>query len=234
MPSAHIPPANPLRPKPTTPTFSVSAGIENLNPNPLLFKERRVHKKRKRPRLTNFAETVTDPNEVQIVRVAKVERGEGEAEVTPAVTPAATPPAFHCARKGKERQKQPSETITIDLTNDEDEKFAPTTNGSTNTPSSQHNHMSPPTPSSNFPTTPLGKIHLPSPRQSHSAGYHRQHQGPRYKVLPAGFGGLELARSHFARERGRLEKGDRDGEVERKVKREVEYSLRRGVEEYWR
>lgn len=77
-----------------------------------------------------------------------------------------------------------------------------------------------------------GPIQLPKPQQSHSAGYGRTWQGPRYKVLPAGFGGLELARSHFGRVRERT--GESEGESERKVGREMKYTMRRHVEEYWR
>lgn len=217
-----------------------------------------LKKKKSRVRLTNFAPPsteqvdLTSSPDLEVVKPVQVPpRAQGDEatklrQLKPAqVKPAATTPAVPADFSTKPRHTATTTTAAtqpidvIDLTIDSP-VLAPMKPAAPY-PASNVNPLPsitvrPPSRASatihsqqTWSRTPAGHIQLPEPRQSLSAGYHRQHQGPRYKVLPAGFGGLELARSHFGSER---ERGHR--EHEDKVRRDMEYTLKRHVEEYWR
>ncbi|KAF2166661.1 hypothetical protein M409DRAFT_23292 [Zasmidium cellare ATCC 36951] len=237
-------------------------GTAKFQTNPLLPTRRlKPQKKKTRPRLTNFAPSAADSvdsgasPEVEALRVISVNRqpkGKGKEAAKPEVKPAAstsTIPAKYHTQTPKAIALKPAPTRqadVIDLTADSP-KLAPMKPAAPQTqssvpPATPLPPIRPPARNSTstvttfqqqtWSVTPSGHINLPEPRQSHSAGYHRQHQGPRYKVLPAGFGGLELARGHFGRSRQRGR--ENGGQREEKVKKDMVYTLKRHVEEYWR
>ncbi|KAK4500385.1 hypothetical protein PRZ48_008574 [Zasmidium cellare] len=241
-----------------------TSGTASFQTNPLLptyasLRRFKPRGKKLRPRLpTNFAPEPAQASGspgVEVLKVVSVNRQpprpKGKEVVKPAVKPAVKPPATISTTPAKyhtlpllPKVQTPAQDVeradVIDLTSESDSpKLAPMKPAAPNTSSraTPLPPINPPT-RTNIPNittfqqetwslAPSGRIQLPEPRQSHSAGYHPRHQGPRYKVLPAGFGGLELAR-------GLRGKDCKSRQGDEKVRKEMAYTLKRHVEEYWR